>query len=181
MFRFQISLPKFWDRRSIFNGNHNQSTGTSPKLADMMERAVFEFAKEHEATIEKITKIPLESEGTIETRVERCVVIQVSVFQCAADDARIDSTRSVYSDLKINESWMNDLYGADVVMLATHSQGSIVSTHLLDRLIRDNHIITPQNQSSANSVVQVVRTGAGLSPLTVGMNRHTTPSLLQPS
>ena len=30
--------------------------------------------------------------------------------------------------------------------MATHSQGSIVSTHLLDRLIKDGHIVTARNQ-----------------------------------
>lgn len=30
--------------------------------------------------------------------------------------------------------------------MATHSQGSIVSTHLLDRLIRDGHIVTARNE-----------------------------------
>ncbi len=37
---------------------------------------------------------------------------------------------------------MNDLHAADAILVATHSQGSIVSTHLLDRLIREKHIKT---------------------------------------
>jgi hypothetical protein len=39
-------------------------------------------------------------------------------------------------------AWMDDLHDADAIFVATHSQGSIVSTHLLDRLIRDKHIRT---------------------------------------
>lgn len=37
---------------------------------------------------------------------------------------------------------MNDLHTADAIFVATHSQGSIVSTHLLDNLVRDGHIRT---------------------------------------
>jgi hypothetical protein len=37
---------------------------------------------------------------------------------------------------------MDEIHVADVIFVATHSQGSIVSTHLLDRLIRDGHIRT---------------------------------------
>lgn len=47
-----------------------------------------------------------------------------------------------------NQSWMDDLHGADAIFVATHSQGSVVSTHLLDRLIRDKHIRTTRNTSS---------------------------------
>jgi hypothetical protein len=37
---------------------------------------------------------------------------------------------------------MNEIHAADVIFVATHSQGSIVSTHILDRLIREGHIRT---------------------------------------
>ena len=37
---------------------------------------------------------------------------------------------------------MDDLHAADAILVATHSQGSIVSTHLLDRLIQESHIRT---------------------------------------
>jgi hypothetical protein len=43
---------------------------------------------------------------------------------------------------------MAELYDADVIFVATHSQGSIVSTHLLDRLIRDKHIRPPRSEPS---------------------------------
>jgi len=42
---------------------------------------------------------------------------------------------------------MSDLHEADVVIIVTHSQGCVVSTHLLDRLIRDGHIITSNSQT----------------------------------
>lgn len=43
----------------------------------MMEQAIQEFEKEHGVQLEKITKIPLEGEGTIERRVEKYVPCQV--------------------------------------------------------------------------------------------------------
>lgn len=43
---------------------------------------------------------------------------------------------------------MDDLHNADAIFVSTHSQGSVVSTHLLDRLIRDRHIRTSKNAAS---------------------------------
>ncbi|KAJ2918774.1 hypothetical protein MD484_g1593, partial [Candolleomyces efflorescens] len=94
-------------------------TGTSSKFANMMAQAVQEFEREHGASLEKVTKIPLEGEGTIERRVEK-----------------------LYSSLVSNQEWMDDLREADVLFVATHSQGSVVSTHLLNRLIQDKLIYT---------------------------------------
>jgi hypothetical protein len=37
------------------------------------------------------------------------------------------------------------VFSADAVFIATHSQGSVVSTHLLDRLIADGHLRTSKN------------------------------------
>lgn len=50
--------------------------------------------------------------------------------------------RRLYTNLTANNQWMDDLHAADAILIATHSQGSIVSTHLLDRLIREKHIKT---------------------------------------
>ncbi|KAF8801748.1 hypothetical protein BYT27DRAFT_7226663 [Phlegmacium glaucopus] len=100
-----------------------EPTGTSTKFANMTEQALQQFEDEHGVKLEKITKIPLEGDGTIETRVER-----------------------LYNNLKANDDWMTDLHEADAIIVSTHSQGSIVSTHLLNRLIQDNHIITARNQ-----------------------------------
>lgn len=63
---------QYVDSEDLFsNSARVQPTGTSPKFANMMEQALLVFAQEHKATLEKITKIPLEGEGTIEKRVER--------------------------------------------------------------------------------------------------------------
>jgi hypothetical protein len=48
-----------------------QPTGTSTKFVNMTERALHHFEDKHGVTLEKITKIPLEGDGTIDKRVER--------------------------------------------------------------------------------------------------------------
>lgn len=53
---------------------------------------------------------------------------------------------------------MSDLHAADVIFVATHSQGSIVSTHLLDQLIREGHILTERNLDI------LTRTAAAIAP-----------------
>lgn len=52
----------------------------------------------------------------------------------------------LYANLNANPEWISDLHSADAVIVATHSQGCIVSTHLLDRLIRDGHIVTARKE-----------------------------------
>lgn len=39
----------------------------------MMLQALDEFQSQNDVTLEKVTKIPLEGEGTIDRRVEKCV------------------------------------------------------------------------------------------------------------
>jgi len=61
----------------------------------------------------------------------------------AADPIQSSTTTPrVYQHLLSSEEWVNDIHAADVIFISAHSQGSIVSTHLVDLLIRDGHIIT---------------------------------------
>lgn len=50
-----------------------EPTGTSPKFAAMMETAVLVFMEKQGVTLEKVTSMPLEGDGTIERRVEKFV------------------------------------------------------------------------------------------------------------
>lgn len=50
-----------------------QPTGTSGKFVNMMVQALENFQDDYGVSLEKITRIPLEGEGTIERRVERWV------------------------------------------------------------------------------------------------------------
>lgn len=51
-----------------------QPTGTSSKFVNGIAEALDLFQEKHKVRLEKVTKIPLEGEGTINRRVERYVV-----------------------------------------------------------------------------------------------------------
>ncbi|EJD53220.1 hypothetical protein AURDEDRAFT_110929 [Auricularia subglabra TFB-10046 SS5] len=106
-----------WFPGAIMRTMFGEPTGTSSKFATMMEAAVSGFMQGHGHALEKLTTMPLEGEGTIERRVEK-----------------------LYENLMAREEWVEDLHMADVVFVATHSQGSVASTHLLRRLIHEGHI-----------------------------------------
>lgn len=120
-----------------------QPTGTSTKFANMTEQALHLFETEHGVDFEKITQIPLEGDGTIERRVEKYVLISRVICR-----AHLTSYDRHYATLLANTEWLADLHAADAILVATHSQGSVVSTHLLDRLIRDGHISTRKNSDA---------------------------------
>ncbi|KAF7306762.1 hypothetical protein MIND_00467900 [Mycena indigotica] len=112
-----------WFPGAVMRSVLGEPTGTSTKFVNMMVTALEDFQTEYDVRIDKITKIPLEGEGTIDRRVEK-----------------------LYTTLTSNSEWMDDIHAADVIFVATHSQGkttgSIVSTHILNRLITDGHIQT---------------------------------------
>ena len=58
----------------------------------------------------------------------------------------------VYKHLLSSEEWVNDIHAADVIFVSAHSQGSIVSTHLVDLLIQDGHVVT--SASTGEKVAQ---------------------------
>ncbi|CAE7211505.1 unnamed protein product [Rhizoctonia solani] len=113
--------------RSVFG----EPTGTSMKFATMGVDALRQFAEKHDLELESVTPMPLEGEGTIERRVTK-----------------------LYDDLLKHPQWLADLHRADVVLVATHSQGSVVSTHLIARLISDGHIRTRSNRDAVNRATE---------------------------
>lgn len=104
-----------------------EPTGTSSKFANMMGEAVRKFFKENGIDEEEIrlTLIPLEGEGTIESRVDK-----------------------LYKQYLSNPAWINDLRRADAILFAAHSQGCIVTTHLISRMIAQGHIRTSLNREA---------------------------------
>ncbi|KAG1831695.1 hypothetical protein F4604DRAFT_1603759 [Suillus subluteus] len=151
---YEQALPRSWDviggqqqdvlrgcQRVVVIGVHGwfpgavmrtvigEPTGTSSKFVNMAVQALEEFQDKHDVKLSKITKIPLEGEGTISRRVDK-----------------------LYQNLIGNNEWMDDLQNADVIFFATHSQGSIVSTHILDRLITDGHIRTAPRDLTPSAI-----------------------------
>src|ERR1700733_13927738 len=67
--------------------------------------------------------------------------------------------KRLYKSLLNNIEWMDDIHTADAILVATHSQGSIVSTHLLDRLIHDKHIRTTRSVTTTIDAAQALAGG----------------------
>lgn len=144
-----------------------EPTGTSIKFASMMVQALDEFQERHGVKFDKVTQMPLEGEGTISKRVDKCVSFSLPHLRLFE---LIQSIRAylicflvqhrLYTALTSNEEWISDLHAADVIFVATHSQGSIVSTHLLDRLIQDKHIRTAVNVNEAAEASEIVKDAA---------------------
>ncbi|RIA88750.1 hypothetical protein C1645_694938 [Glomus cerebriforme] len=101
-----------------------EPTGTSPKFCDMMAKAILGYLSQHGIFLpsDAITCIPLEGEGTISTREE-----------------------ILHKNLLHNKTWCEALSLADAVFVATHSQGTPVSTILLSRLIKEG-LVHPKRQ-----------------------------------
>ncbi|ORX37521.1 hypothetical protein BD324DRAFT_622237 [Kockovaella imperatae] len=116
-----------WFPAKMLNSVIGEPTGTSVKFASMMNQAVVEFFKARGENVEglRITQMPLEGEGTIEHRVDR-----------------------LYKAYLSNPAYINDLRRADAIFFAAHSQGCIVTTHLISRMIAQGHIRTPLNRDA---------------------------------
>jgi hypothetical protein len=61
-------------------------------------------------------------------------------------------TIRLYKSYLSNPAWINDLRRADAIFFAAHSQGCIVTTHLISRLIAQGHIKTPLNAEAVARV-----------------------------
>ncbi len=71
----------------------------------------------------------------------------------------------MYNHLLDNDEWMEDLHAADVIFVASHSQGGVVSTHLIDRLIEDGHILTSRSVDTlAKTAASIAAGGAASAP-----------------
>lgn len=97
-----------------------EPTGTSQKFCRQMVSAVKEyFLSTHEVDLPDhvITAIPLNGEGKAEERVKK-----------------------LYQHLVSNVDWLEALSSADVILWATHSQGTPVSVMLLRQLLENGHV-----------------------------------------
>ncbi|OCF61999.1 hypothetical protein L486_01665 [Kwoniella mangroviensis CBS 10435] len=129
-----------WFPAKMLNSVIGEPTGTSVKFANMMGQAVQQFFQEKGVDDIRLTLMPLEGEGTIESRVDR-----------------------LYKAYLSNPAWINEVRRADAIFFAAHSQGCIVTTHLISRMIAQGHIRTPLNAEA--KVAMLAMCGVHLGPL----------------
>ncbi|CAO3652134.1 unnamed protein product [Cunninghamella blakesleeana] len=111
-----------WFPMKLVRSMIGEPTGTSTKFCEQMVLAVKSYLeKEHgiQLSDDAITSIPLEGEGKIEDRVNK-----------------------LYNNLINNTLWLESVSSADVILWATHSQGTPVSAMLMHRLLERGHIHT---------------------------------------
>ncbi|KAI9265813.1 hypothetical protein EDC94DRAFT_516513 [Helicostylum pulchrum] len=109
-----------WFPMKLVRSMIGEPTGTSLKFCEQMASGVkLYFQTEHGVTLSKdaITMVPLEGEGKVEDRVSQ-----------------------LYAKLIANSVWLEAVSSADVILWATHSQGTPVSVMLLQKLLERGHI-----------------------------------------
>lgn len=105
-----------WYPRKALRTVIGEPTGTSQKFCDEMDLALKEYLDMHQKILDPddIVKIPLEGEGKVLERVEL-----------------------LYQNLVRNHGWRRAVQDADLVLVATHSQGTPTSILLVARLIEE--------------------------------------------
>lgn len=103
-----------WFPNPMLKSVFGEPTGTSLKFCTMMHDSVQRYLEDHDISSFNIKAIALEGNGIVQDRVS-----------------------NLFSQLVSRAEWVQGLRSADVVFLATHSQGTIVSTHLLARILEE--------------------------------------------
>ncbi|KAI9005855.1 hypothetical protein CLU79DRAFT_780720 [Phycomyces nitens] len=109
-----------WFPMKLVRSMVGEPTGTSTRFCEQMSTAAkLYFQAEHNVQLpdSAITCVPLEGEGKVEDRVNK-----------------------LYGSLLANSVWLDAVSSADVILWATHSQGTPVSVMLLQRLLERGHI-----------------------------------------
>lgn len=108
-----------WFVQSIFKSVIGEPTGTSHKFATMQTESIRRHFKDAgmELNPEAITVISLQGDGKVADRVDR-----------------------LFAEVLRRKEWVEDLAAADAIFLSAHSQGAIVATQLLARLIEQGQV-----------------------------------------
>ncbi|KAG0230974.1 hypothetical protein BGW42_000558 [Actinomortierella wolfii] len=120
-----------------------EPTGTSKKFCDEMDLALKDYLKANKLDLpeENITLIPLEGEGKVLDRVE-----------------------ILYQSLMKNSTWRKALHDADLVLVATHSQGTPTSILLLSRLIEEGLVRVKEGDPMMQQVGMLAMAGISHGP-----------------
>ncbi|BGP46860.1 hypothetical protein JCM10450v2_002711 [Rhodotorula kratochvilovae] len=116
-----IGVHGWFTSNNMIKSVMGEQTGTSVKFATMMHDAVQSYLESHDLGSFNIQAIALEGQGMVEDRVGK-----------------------LYAQLIAREEWIRALKMADAVFLATHSQGCVVSTQLLARMLDQGLVVGTQ-------------------------------------
>ncbi|KAF9187439.1 hypothetical protein BGZ51_001286 [Haplosporangium sp. Z 767] len=113
-----------WYPRKALRTVIGEPTGTSQKFCEEMDLALKEYLRTHDKHLDPkgITLIPLEGEGKV-----------------------LDRVKILHQNLVENETWRNAVHEADLVLVATHSQGTPTSILLIARLIEEELLRVKQD------------------------------------
>lgn len=108
-----------WFPSALIQSVFGPPTGTSSKFANMQAEAIREYFVKHGLSIKdtSLTICPLEGEGKIQHRVQK-----------------------LFDAFTSSPHWVKAIREADAIFISTHSQGSIVSTHLVNKLMEEFHL-----------------------------------------
>ncbi|KAG0239149.1 hypothetical protein BGX31_002989 [Mortierella sp. GBA43] len=120
-----------------------EPTGTSQKFCEEMDLALKEYLRIHNVELEPgaVTLIPLEGEGKVMNRVD-----------------------ILHRNLVSNGQWKRALDDADLVLVATHSQGTPTSTLLIARLINEGLLRVQENDPRMHRVGILAMAGISHGP-----------------
>ncbi|KAG0196318.1 hypothetical protein BGX28_010298 [Mortierella sp. GBA30] len=118
-----------WYPRKALRTLIGEPTGTSQKFCQEMDLALKDYLHHHGKHLdpEDVTLIPLDGEGKVLDRVEM-----------------------LYGSLVQNEIWKDALQEADLVLVATHSQGTPTSVLLMARLIDEGLVRVKEENVQAH-------------------------------
>lgn len=129
-----------WYPRKALRTLIGEPTGTSQKFCQEMDLALKDYLRHHGKHLDPkdVTLIPLEGEGKVLERVE-----------------------VLYQNLVQNKAWKESVHEADVVLVATHSQGTPTSILLMARLIDEGLLRVQENDPQMQRIG--ILTMAGIS------------------
>ncbi|GAA5828378.1 hypothetical protein JCM11251_006220 [Rhodosporidiobolus azoricus] len=116
-----IGISGWYVGNNLIKSVIGEQTGTAVKFTTMMSDAVQTYLEAHDISSFNIQAIALEGQGTVEERVNK-----------------------LYNQLVSRDEWVQAITMADAVFVATHSQGCVVSSQLLARMLDQGLIVGTQ-------------------------------------
>lgn len=101
-----------------------------------------------------------------------CTSFNIQAIALEGDGLVADRVDTLFTALMAREEWIEAIKRADVVFIATHSQGSVVSTHLLRKMFEIG-LVTDGSKVHLLAMCAIVQGPcASSSPLTCNCVRY---------